>query len=117
MSPFRPARSLPLTPTALRAHLAQPKPLPLHLPKLIDHWPALRLWSLDDGLQVLRDGVGEEREVEIELGRKGRGYLDEGYQRVSMGFGKSANQSRSVMVPIALDCTHPFGSAGTSLYN
>jgi hypothetical protein len=33
--------------------------------------------------------VGEDKEVDVELGMKGRGYLDPKYQRISMGFGKS----------------------------
>lgn len=33
--------------------------------------------------------MGETREVDVELGKKGRGYLDPEYQRISMGFGMS----------------------------
>jgi hypothetical protein len=48
----------------------------------------MKQWTLQDGLKVIREQVGEDREVDVELGRRGRGYLDEGYQRVSMGFGE-----------------------------
>lgn len=74
---------------ALRAHLAGPQARPLHVTGLTAHWPATSLWTLNDGLQALRDGVGEDKEVTVELGKKGRGYLDPDYQRVSMGFGQS----------------------------
>jgi hypothetical protein len=33
--------------------------------------------------------VGSDRIIEVELGRSGRGYLDPGYQRVSLPFGMS----------------------------
>jgi hypothetical protein len=45
------------------------------------------------GLQSLRDSVGETKEVDVELGKKGRGYLDPEYQRISMGFGQSLHVS------------------------
>jgi hypothetical protein len=73
----------------LRTHLAGAKPLPLHVQELTAHWPASSLWTLNDGLQALRDTVGESKEVDVEMGQKGRGYLDPRYQRVSMGFGMS----------------------------
>jgi lysine-specific demethylase 8 len=31
--------------------------------------------------------VGENTEVDVEIGPRGRGYLDKRYQRVTMGFG------------------------------
>lgn len=74
---------------ALKQHLAAERPLPLHLTGLTSHWPASSLWTLNDGLAALRDGVGEDREVTVELGKKGRGYLDKDYQRISIGFGMS----------------------------
>jgi hypothetical protein len=30
--------------------------------------------------------------VDVELGKKGRGYLDPEYQRISMGFGQSLHE-------------------------
>ena len=72
---------------SLRTHLAGPTALPLHLQGLTDHWPASSLWTLNDGLGSIRESVGEGREVTVEMGKKGRGYLDPDYQRVSMGFG------------------------------
>jgi hypothetical protein len=74
---------------ALRTHLATPKHLPLHVQDLTAQWPASSLWTIYDGLQALRDSVGETKEVDVELGKKGRGYLDPEYKRVSMGFGMS----------------------------
>ncbi|ORY32796.1 hypothetical protein BCR39DRAFT_350713 [Naematelia encephala] len=76
-----------ITPSALRAHLSQTAPSPLHLPGLVSAWPALYKWTLSDGLRAIRDAVGEQRAVEVEVGQKGRGYLDQRYQRVTMGFG------------------------------
>lgn len=72
---------------ALKSHLAGDRPRPLHLTGLTSHWPASSLWTLNDGLAALRNGVGEDREVTVELGKKGRGYLDKEYQRISIGFG------------------------------
>lgn len=74
---------------ALKTYLAGPNARPLHLTGLTDHWPASSTWTLNDGLAAIRDAVGEEREVTVEMGKKGRGYLDKEYQRVSMGFGTS----------------------------
>ncbi|WRT66501.1 uncharacterized protein IL334_003460 [Kwoniella shivajii] len=82
------ARCIPrITPSRLREHLATPSPRPLHLPGLIAAWPALSQWRLSDQLREIRNAVGEERAVEVELGRKGRGYLDPDWQRVNLGFG------------------------------
>lgn len=80
------------SPSALRAHLAQTSPTPLLLPDLVDTsaWPALKSWSLSDGLQSLRTAIGENTEVDVELGPRGRGYMDKRYQRVGMGFGQSS---------------------------
>jgi len=77
------------TASALKAHLSGARPNPLHLQSLNEHWPASSLWTIFDGLQSLRDSVGETKEVDVELGKKGRGYLDPEYQRISMGFGQS----------------------------
>lgn len=77
---------------ALRTHLATPKHQPLHVQELTAQWPASSLWTIYDGLQSLRDSVGETKEVDVELGKKGRGYLDPEYRRVSMGFGMSPFQ-------------------------
>lgn len=76
---------------ALKTHLgaSAPGPRPLHLQGLTDHWPAASLWTLNDGLASIRTAVGDQREVTVEIGKKGRGYLDPEYQRVSMGFGMS----------------------------
>lgn len=74
---------------SLKTHLSNPNPRPLHLQGLTVHWPACSLWTLNDGLASIREAVGDDREVTVELGKKGRGYLDPEYQRVSMGFGMS----------------------------
>ncbi|WVQ80790.1 hypothetical protein IAT38_002895 [Cryptococcus sp. DSM 104549] len=85
---IRQARSIPsITPAALRAHLTSPPIHPLHLPGLVTHWPALSSWKLSDRLQAIRTAVDENRAVEIELGKKGRGYLHPDWQRVTMPFG------------------------------
>ena len=88
------ARIVPhITPAVLSKHLAAARPTPLHLTGLVDHWLALR-WSasttgLGGGLSQLRQAIGEHTEVEVEVGKRGRGYLDPDFQRVSMGFGAS----------------------------
>nr|XP_031863379.1 uncharacterized protein CI109_001254 [Kwoniella shandongensis]KAA5530451.1 hypothetical protein CI109_001254 [Kwoniella shandongensis] len=79
-----------LSPSALQSHLiaaSSSRPLPLHLPDLVSSWPALDTWRLEDGLKVLRDSIGENRSVEVELGKRGRGYLHKDWQRVWMPFG------------------------------
>ena len=87
---IRLARYLPTISTlAIRAHLQSPA-VPLHLGKhLTSSWEAFARWRMDDGLQRLREDVGEDRVVEVELGKKGRGYLDPETRRVSVGFGTS----------------------------
>ncbi|RSH87252.1 hypothetical protein EHS25_003161 [Saitozyma podzolica] len=75
------------TPAQIRSHLATSSPTALHLPDLVSAWPALRSWTLEDGLAPLREAVGEDMGVDIEMGPRGRGYLDERYRRVTMGFG------------------------------
>lgn len=88
---FRSARYLAnISAGQLRAELSADKfPRPVHVGRdLIADWPALRTWSLEDGLRRLRDGIGEHCEVDVELGPRGRGYLHKDHARVSMGFGK-----------------------------
>ncbi|WWC89194.1 uncharacterized protein L201_004112 [Kwoniella dendrophila CBS 6074] len=89
MSSFiRPARSITsLSPKELHKYLKGPKTHPLHLTGLISSWPALEKWKLSDGLKEMRDSLGAEKVVEIELGKQGRGYLHSDWQRVNMGFG------------------------------
>lgn len=89
MSFLRLKPSTSTTAAALKTHLSGARPFPLHLQGLTENWPASSLWTIFDGLQSLRDSVGETREVDVELGKKGRGYLDPEYQRISMGFGMS----------------------------
>jgi hypothetical protein len=89
---------------ALRTHLSTPKHLPLHVQDLTAQWPASSLWTIYDGLQALRDSVGETKEVDVELGKKGRGYLDPEYKRVSMGFGMSIPPSTCLVQLIGQDC-------------
>ncbi|WVF71303.1 hypothetical protein IAT40_006106 [Kwoniella sp. CBS 6097] len=85
---FRPARTISrLSPAALRLHLLSSSPQTLHLTDLISTWPALSTWRLDDDLREIREAVGADRAVEIELGKKGRGYLHPDWQRVYMPFG------------------------------
>ncbi|WWC94331.1 hypothetical protein V866_001173 [Kwoniella sp. B9012] len=82
------ARSISsITPAQLHYHLLGSKAFPLHLTGLISSWPALTQWRLSDQLRGMRDAVGEDKSVEIELGKKGRGYLHPDWQRVNMGFG------------------------------
>ena len=77
--------------SALRAHLAGGAPEPLHLgQETTQSWPARRTWSLRDDLQAIRQGR-EDMEVEVEVGRKGRGYLDPDFQRINMGLGMSVH--------------------------
>lgn len=78
-----------ITAAQLRTHLSTPSPTPLLLPDLVTEagWPA-RSWSLSDGLSRMRHVIGEDREVDVELGPRGRGYMDKGYKRISMGFGE-----------------------------
>ncbi|ORX36577.1 hypothetical protein BD324DRAFT_626374 [Kockovaella imperatae] len=70
-------------------HLVQSKlPFPLHFGReLVSHWSALTTWTLDDDLEGLKRDVGIDKSVEVELGKKGRGYLDKETSRVSMPFG------------------------------
>jgi hypothetical protein len=80
------------SPAALASHLAQTSPTPLLLPQLTRDWPALAgpsRWGVHppDELSRLRQSIGEDRAVEVELGPRGRGYMDERYRRVTMGFG------------------------------
>jgi hypothetical protein len=90
----RGARSVNLYPAELAKHLAGSHPTPLILPQVGADWPARDAWSLSDGFQRLRSAIGEDRAVEVELGLRGRGYLDGRYRRVSMGFGMSAAARR-----------------------
>lgn len=84
----RQAKSLAfLGPASLQNHLSNQPVLPLHLPSLTSGWPALTIWRLENGLQRLREEIGEGRIAEIELGKKGRGYLDEEWRRIDMPFG------------------------------
>ncbi|ODN94186.1 hypothetical protein L198_05037 [Cryptococcus wingfieldii CBS 7118] len=76
------------TPASLQKHLSTTPILPLHLPNIADAWPALASWSLKDNLRILRDRIGEERVAEIELGKSGRGYLDQEWQKINMPFGR-----------------------------
>jgi lysine-specific demethylase 8 len=81
-----------LTPAALRAHLAR-TPTPLILKGLTNSWPKTADWHATDAegkltLDALRNVVGEDTAVEVEVGRRGRGYLDPDWQRVTMGFGE-----------------------------
>lgn len=78
---------------ALRAHIAAGG-VPLRLPGLVRHWPA-RAWDAP-GLGTLRHDVGEDTAVDVEVGRRGRGYRDPGWQRVTMGFGASSAPPSSV---------------------
>lgn len=75
-----------VTPSVLKSHLAS-TPRPLHIGEsLTSHWAARSKWQLSDGLAAIR-AVGEDKEVEIEVGKRGRGYLDPEFQRINMGLG------------------------------
>ena len=56
------------------------------------HWPARSAWRLSDDLAAIR-AVGEHKEVEIEVGKRGRGYLDPDFQRINMGLGAWSGRS------------------------
>lgn len=85
---IRQAKSLAsFTPTNLQSHLSNHPVLPLHLPSLTSAWPALTNWKLENGLQRLREKIGEGRVAEIELGKKGRSYLHKEWQQIHMPFG------------------------------
>lgn len=76
-----------VTPTLLKSHLAS-SPLPLHVGEsLTAHWAARSTWRLEDDLSAIRR-AGEDKEVEIEVGKRGRGYLDPDFQRIHMGLGE-----------------------------
>lgn len=99
MPPFPPLKPIThYTPTALAAHLGS-KNTPLLLRGLVEHWPAMREWSIPpptpDGQQDaaalagLRAAVGEDTGMDVEVGPRGKGYLDPAWQRITMGFGRS----------------------------
>lgn len=81
----------PPTPPALSTALPSPNPSPsdadepvqgspVVLPDLTKQWPTVTPESL-------RNTLGD-KSVEVELGRRGRGYLDPAWQRVEMPFCK-----------------------------
>lgn len=73
---------------SLKAHLAS-NPTPLHIgSSLTTHWPARSTWRLSDDLAAIRT-TGEDKEVEIEVGKRRRGYMDPEFQRIHMGLGES----------------------------
>lgn len=73
--------------SALRSHLASTPVLPLHIGSdLTAHWSARSSWRISDDLAAIR-AAGEHKEVEVEVGKRGRGYLDPDYQRINMGLG------------------------------
>ncbi|KAK1924289.1 hypothetical protein DB88DRAFT_489710 [Papiliotrema laurentii] len=75
-----------LTLPALREHLSC-APTPLHVGQsLTTHWAARQAWRTGDDFRAIRTGR-EDREVEIEVGKRGRGYLDPDFQRIHMGLG------------------------------
>lgn len=82
-----PAPKISLKPASLRAHLAQSRPTPVVLRGAAAQWPALK-WGDDADLGRLRDAMGELTGVDVEVGRRGRGYLDDGWERMTMGFGE-----------------------------
>ncbi|WVR06927.1 hypothetical protein IAU60_003963 [Kwoniella sp. DSM 27419] len=85
---FRRARSVAnMAPELLREHVRGTRPVPLHLTGLISGWPALQRWTIANGLKDMRQAVGEDRNVEVELAKKARGYLHPDWQRVHMPFG------------------------------
>lgn len=76
-----------LTLPALREHLSR-APTPLHVGQsLTTHWAARQAWRTGDDFRAIRTGR-EDREVEIEVGKRGRGYLDPDFQRIHMGLGE-----------------------------
>ncbi|WVQ99563.1 hypothetical protein IAU59_006699 [Kwoniella sp. CBS 9459] len=100
---FRPARSISgLTPAALKEHLLSPSPQALHLTNLTSAWPAMVKWRLDNDLQDIRENVGEHRSVEIELGKRGRGYLHPDWQRVHMPFGLFLDAFILALIPSSI---------------
>ena len=96
------ARSLPdLNPSVLREHLAAPDTTPLHLPGLLHSWPAIHRWQISNGLDHLRRSIGENRLVEVELVKRGRGYLDPDHQRIQIPFGMLSQIQRSLSLSSA----------------
>ena len=75
------------TVSALRAYLSNADPMPLHITNLVTSWPALKAWTLSDGLERLKEIVGEDRLIEIELVKRARGYLDPNFKKVQTSFG------------------------------
>lgn len=85
-----PPRSHPcITPADLHAHLTSSNPSPLLLPGLISHWPALQNWKPSNGLGNLRAPDVEDKLVDVELGGKGKSYMDPDHRRVQMPLGES----------------------------
>lgn len=80
-----------LSAAGLRAHLSR-NGGPLILQDLVTSWPAMKDWASPIDGQITLDGlrrdVGEDTAVEVEIGKRGRGYLDPDWQRVTMGFGE-----------------------------
>jgi hypothetical protein len=90
MQRLKPPRALvKCTPAALKQHLSQAEPIPVLLPGLIAHYRALKAWTIHDELNRFKQVVPAEREVDVEIGPKRRGYLDPQHARVPMGFGAS----------------------------
>lgn len=85
------ARFVPsITRSALASHLTSSS-APLHVGQsLTALWPARSSWRISDGLAAIR-AAGEHKEVEVEVGKRGRGYLDPDYQRINMGLGEQLN--------------------------
>ena len=78
-----------ITPSDLHAHLTSSTPSPLLLPGLIRHWPALLDWKVTKGLGNLRSPDVEDKLVDVELGGKGKSYMDPDHRRVQMPLGES----------------------------
>ncbi|KAK1829008.1 hypothetical protein QBC39DRAFT_311984 [Podospora conica] len=80
--PFTPPVTRPIPPSpghdilSFTSHLSSPSPLPLLLPDLVDHWPALTTnpWSLPSYL--LSRTFSGRRLVPVEIGRS---YVDSGW--------------------------------------
>jgi len=88
------ARFVPtITRGALSSHLTGLL-APLHIGQaLTSHWPARSSWRISDGFATIR-AVGEHKEVEVEVGKRGRGYLDPDFQRMNMGLGELPDHRR-----------------------
>lgn len=71
----------------LRHHLSIPSPSPLLVNGLCSHWPALTRWTSTTEYGNLRV-YGTGKIVEVEIGTKNRGYMEQDWDRLHMPLGE-----------------------------